>query len=596
MAENESQAPFDPVDLAKAVMQVAQQTQHTLLEFANQRHAAPVNPDPLGVLPVFQTFLMKLMGDPAAIFEAQMNAWTEYLRIWQQTARHFAGADAPDALATPKGDRRFRDPQWTENPFFDYLKQVYLLVAETVMQLVSRGKAGLDPKTAHKLEFYSRQIVDALAPNNFLMTNPEVIRKTLETGGSNLVHGLQNFLRDIDPKNGSLHVKMVDTAAFELGRNIATTRGAVVFQNDLMQLIQFEPATREVYRRPLLITPPWINKFYILDLQPRNSFIKWAVDRGYTVFVVSWVNPGAELAEKDFENYVFEGPLAALDAIEKATGERDINCIGYCIGGTLLGTALAYLRATGDTRVQSATFFTSLLDFSDVGDIGVFVDEEQVSHLEDEMNERGFLDGSEMASAFNMIRANDLIWSFVINNYLLGKDPAAFDLLFWNADSTRMPARMHSTYLRKMYLQNALREPGGLVIGDEPIDLRKIDVPACFVSTVEDHIAPWKTTYLGAQLLSGPVEFLLGKAGHVAGIVNPPGPKQYGHFTGPAPVGLTSEQWLARATAQEGSWWLRWAEFIERFAGDKVPARIPGTGTLPIIEPAPGSYVKVRLN
>ena len=342
--------------------------------------------------------------------------------------------------------------------------------------------------------------------------------------------------------------------------------------------------------------PPWINKYYILDLQPRNSLIKWAVDQGLTVFVISWVNPDERLAEKDFDDYVREGPLAALDAIEAATGERSINAIGYCLGGTLLAATLALMQARGDDRIHAATFFTAMLDFAAPGDLGVFIDEDQIKTLEQTMHERGYLDGAEMATTFNMLRANDLIWSFVVNNYLLGKQPVAFDLLYWNSDSTRMPARMHSTYLRKMYLENAFCKPGGISVDGTPIDLRQVSIPTCFISAVEDHIAPWKSTFAGATLFSGPVDFILSKAGHIAGIVNPPGPRQYGHYTGPTPRGLTADEWLAQATNYDESWWPKWASWIGALSGEQVPARIPGSGQLQVIEDAPGSYVSQRLS
>ena len=450
-------------------------------------------------------------------------------------------------------------------------------------------------RPAHKVAFYTRQFVDAMAPTNFALTNPEVLRATLESGGANLVEGLRNFLADIDPVTGQLRTSMVDKSGFRLGDNIAASPGAVIFQNELMQLLQYAPSTAQVHRRPLLIIPPWINKFYVLDLQPANSFIRWAVGRGHTVFVISWINPDASLRDKDFDDYMMQGPLAALDAIAKATGEPDINAIGYCIGGTLLGATLAYMRAKGDTRIHAATFFTAMLDFSEPGDLGVFIDEQQLSSLEQTMAKRGYLDGKEMASTFNLLRANDLIWSFVVNNYLLGKSPAPFDLLYWNADSTRMPACMHSTYLRTMYQDNLLCQPGGMSIADTPLDLRAIALPTCFVSTLEDHIAPWKSTYQGARLLGGDVKFILGKAGHVAGIINPPGPRAYGHLEGPAPRTLTAEDWLAAAKAVPGSWWTTWDTWISAFAGDDVAARQPGDGALPVLEPAPGSYVKLRL-
>ncbi|TMH64290.1 MAG: class I poly(R)-hydroxyalkanoic acid synthase, partial [Betaproteobacteria bacterium] len=420
--------------------------------------------------------------------------------------------------------------------------------------------------------------VDALAPSNFLMTNPQVLRETLASGGQNLVRGLNNLLADIEKGGGQLRISMTDETAFQLGRNVATSPGKVVYQTELMQLIQYQPATSQVYRRPLVIIPPWINKYYILDLREKNSFIRWAVERGHTVFVLSWVNPDAKLAQKGFDDYMVEGPLAALDAVARATGQREVNVIGYCLGGTLLGATLGYLAAKGDERVKSATYFVSLLDFSQPGELGVFIDEQQVANLEKKMNERGYLDGSEMAGTFNLLRANDLVWSVVVNNYLMGKDPFPFDLLYWNADSTRMPARMHSYYLRNMYLKNLMGVPGG-------INLKGV------ISTVEDHIAPWKTTYKGARYLGGPVRFVLGGSGHIAGIVNPPAAKKYHYWANDA-LPASAEEWFAGAKQQPGSWWEDWQGWIDALnGGEKVPARIPANA----LEDAPGSYAMMRL-
>jgi polyhydroxyalkanoate synthase len=449
---------------------------------------------------------------------------------------------------------------------------------------------GLDAKTAQKVDFYTRQFVDAMAPSNFVMTNPEVLRLTAESRGENLVRGLENLLSDLERGDGRLQISMTDRSAFKVGENLAVTPGKVVFENALMQLIQYAPATETVARRPLLIVPPWINKYYILDLKPANSFVKWAVEQGHTVFMVSWVNPDATLAAKSFEDYMLEGPLAALDAIERATGEREVNIIGYCLGGTLTACLLSWMQAKGDDRIKSATFFTTLTDFAEPGELSVFIDEEQLAALESKMNEKGYLEGSAMATTFNMLRANDLIWSFVVNNYLKGQDPFPFDLLYWNSDSTRMPAAMHSYYLRNMYQKNLLREPGGLTMAGVPIDLGTIKTPSFFVSTREDHIAPWKATYAATQLFGGPVRFCLAGSGHIAGVVNPPTAVKYNHWTS-TKTPKTPDAWLESATAVEGSWWPEWQKWVARHAGGKVPARVPGAGGLPAIEDAPGRYV-----
>jgi polyhydroxyalkanoate synthase len=426
------------------------------------------------------------------------------------------------------------------------------------------------------------------------MTNPEVLRTTIDTGGENLIRGLHNMLDDLERGKGQLAVKMTDLEKFKLGENIAVTPGKVIYQNALMQLVQYTPTTETVRRRPLLIMPPWINKFYILDLRPTNSFIRWAVAQGHTVFVVSWVNPDAALAQKEFVNYMDEGPFAALEAIEQATGEREVNVIGYCIGGTLLATTLAYMAKKGDRRFASATYFTTMVDFAESGELSVFIDEEQIQALESRMAKQGYLEGGDMAQTFNMLRANDLIWSFVVNNYLLGKEPFPFDLLYWNSDATRMPSAMHSFYLRNMYQENRLVRPGGISIHHEPIDLTEIKTPTFILATKEDHIAPWKSSYSATQLYKGPVKFCLAGSGHIAGVVNPPEAKKYAYWTNPK-LPKSPEAWFQAATQTEGSWWGEWDKWIQKFSGGTVPARQPGDGKLKPIEDAPGSYVKLRI-
>jgi poly[(R)-3-hydroxyalkanoate] polymerase subunit PhaC len=494
-------------------------------------------------------------------------------------------------IEPPAGDRRFRDVAWTDNTLFDFIKQSYLLTARWLQNAV-RDVEGIDERTARKVDFYTRQFVDATAPSNFLMTNPEVLRATIESRGKNLLNGLKNLLDDLERGNGRLAIKMTDMEAFRIGENIAVTPGKVVYQNDLLQLIQYNPTTENVKRRPLLIIPVWINKFYILDLRPNNSFIRWAVSQGHTVFVISWVNPDERLAAKTFTDYMVEGPLAALDAIEQATGEREANVIGYCLGGTLLASTLANMAAKHDNRIKSATYFVTMVDFADAGELSVFIDEEQLSALEERMNAKGYLEGRDMAATFKILRANDFIRSSVVNNYLLGKSPSPFDLLYWNADSTRMPAAMHSFYLRNMYQENLLAKAGGISLDGVPIDLRKIGTPSFLLSTREDHIAPWRSTYAAPQLYRGPVKFVLSASGHIAGVVNPPGGK-YGHWENEKNP-PTAEEWLGTATAHPDSWWPAWERWISHYAGGEVPARHPGDGKLTPIEDAPGSYVKVR--
>ncbi len=585
----------DPAELSKAMTNIAERSQRVVTEFlARQASESGMGmADPLHIGNAFIEMTAKMMSDPAKLMEAQLTLWQDYMTLWQNTAQRMMGADTRPFVEPDRGDRRFKDELWQDNEVFDFIKQSYLLTARW-MQGVVTNVEGLDDKTAKKVDFYTRQFVDAMAPSNFVLTNPEVLRATIESGGENLLKGLNNLLEDLERGKGQLNIRMTDLEAFKIGENIAVTPGKVVFQTDLMQLIQYSPSTDTVAKTPLMIIPPWINKYYILDLRPKNSYIKWCVDQGHTVFVLSWVNPDEHLATKSFEDYMREGPLAALDAIAKATGEKKINAVGYCLGGTLLATTLAYMAAKNDDRITSATFLTTMTDFAEAGELGVFIDEEQLAALEERMNARGYLDGSEMATTFNMLRANDLIWSFVVNNYLLGKDPFPFDLLYWNSDSTRMPAAMHSFYLRRMYQENKLVEPGGIEIAGVPIDLRKIKVPCYFLSTREDHIAPWKSTYAATQVFSGPVKFVLSASGHIAGVVNPPAAGKYCFWTN-AKQPKKPDAWLEGAKQEDGSWWPDWQKWVARHAGEQIPARKPGDGDLQPLEDAPGSYVKVRL-
>ena len=584
----------DPAEIGRSMADIAERSQRIVSEWLKRQADANHSPDPLNIASAFMEMTARLIASPGHLVEAQLGFWRDYMSLWQNTTRRIMGIETQPVIDAPSTDRRFKDDAWKENEVFDFIKQSYLLSARYVQDVVKQVD-GLDAKTAQKVDFYARQFVDAMSPSNFLLTNPEVLRKTAETGGENLLKGLNNLLSDLEQGKGKLRIKMTDMEAFRLGENIGVSPGKVVYQNDLMQLIQYTPSTEMVLKRPLLIAPPWINKFYILDLRPRNSFVRWAVSQGHTVFMISWVNPDAKLAEKNFEDYMQEGYLAALDAIERATGEREVNAIGYCLGGTLLSSTLAYMAAKKDDRIKSATFFVTLTDFEDAGELGVFIDEEQLKALEEKMNKRGYLEGAEMATTFNMLRANDLIWSFVVNNYLLGNDPFPFDLLYWNADSTRMPAKMHSFYLRKMYQENLLSKPGGITLSGVPIDLRKIKTPAYFLSTREDHIAPWKSTYRGTQLLSGPKRFVLAASGHIAGVVNPPDSGKYSHWINKDLPG-DAEEWFKGATEMAGSWWPDWHRWVTALGKEQVPARIPGRGKLKAIEDAPGSYVKVRLS
>lgn len=579
----------DPAELTATVAKIAEKSQQIVTRFL-EHQGQTVSADPFNIGSAFFEMTAHMMGNPEKVFQAQASLWQGYMDLWQNTVRAMSGEEVEPVVEPESGDRRFRHEDWEENSVFDFIKQSYLLTSRWFQATVSEVE-GMDEKTAQKVDFHTRHFMDAFSPSNFVLSNPEVLRATLETKGENLVQGLDNMIADLDRgEPGRLDITMTDHDAFKIGENIAVTPGKVVFQNELLQLIQYAPTTKKVKRRPLLILTPWINKFYILDLSPKNSFIKWALDQGHTLFIVSWVNPDEKLSHKSFEDYMFEGPLAALDAIEKATGEREVNAIGYCIGGTLLAATMAYMAEKKDTRIKSATFFTTLMDFSDPGELGVFIDETQLATLEEKMQSRGYLEGREMATTFNMLRANDLIWSFVVNNYLLGKDPFPFDLLHWNADSTRMPADMHSFYLRNMYLENNLVKPGGITLGGVPIDLGRIKTPTFILSTREDHIAPWKTTYTATRLLSGPVKFVLAASGHIAGVINPPQSGKYCYWTHSRNA-KDPDKWLETANQSEGSWWPEWEKWIAKHGGGQVPARIPGDGELEAIEDAPGSYV-----
>jgi polyhydroxyalkanoate synthase len=584
----------DPVQWSRTMAEIAERSQRLVLDFIGRQSSGGGigMADPLNIGQAFLEMTTRLMADPGKLMQAQVTLWQDYMKLWQRTAERFLGGSSEPMVEPVPGDRRFKDAAWTDSTLFDYIKQSYLLTARWLQSTVKEVE-GLDAKTAKKIDFYTRQFVDAMAPSNFVLTNPEVLRSTIESSGENLVNGLKNMLDDLERGNGRLMIKMTDLDAFKVGENIAVTPGKVIYQNDLMQLLQYDPTTPKVKRRPLLIIPPWINKFYILDLRPRNSFIKWAVDQGHTVFVVSWVNPDERLAQKRFDDYMLQGPLAALDAMEQATGEREANVIGYCLGGTLLAATLAYMTAKGDDRIASATYFVALTDFAEPGELSVFIDEDQLHSLEERMKGHGFLEGSDMATTFNMLRANDLIWSFVVNNYLMGKEPFPFDLLYWNSDSTRMPAAMHSFYLRNMYQQNKLVVPGGISICGVPIDLTRITVPSFLLSTKEDHIAPWKSTYAATQIYKGPVKFCLAASGHIAGIVNPPGQGKYGHWEN-TELPKSPDDWFKTATYENDSWWTSWEKWIAEYAGGDVPARKPGDGKLEPIENAPGSYVKVK--
>ncbi len=581
--------------LAEELTDIAERSQRLIADFtenAEKLNAGETQQEFMLIGQTFMQYAMKLAENPIQMLEAQADLWAQYSTLWQNTLQRMTGNEAEPVATPDAGDRRFKDAEWSNNIIFDYIKQSYLLTSRWLVDQTGHTE-GLEPHLAKKVDFFTRQFVDAISPTNFVATNPTVLKETLETRGENLLKGLQNILSDMERGHGQLRISQTDMEAFSVGENIAVTPGQVVFQNELMQLIHYEPTTETQFETPLLIIPPWINKFYILDLRPENSFIKWVTDQGHSVYVISWINPTEELRHKDFTSYMMDGPLAALEAIKTDIGVQKVNAIGYCLGGTLLSATLAYAAKKNMDSFASATFFTTLVDFEKAGELSVFVDEDQIQAIERKMREKGFLDGAEMASTFNSLRSNDLIWSFVVSNYLMGKEPFPFDLLFWNSDSTRLPEAMHSFYLRNMYQKNLMREPGGISMGNVPINLGDIDVPTYFLATKEDHIAPWPGVYQGMKRFGGESKFVLAASGHIAGVINPPAAEKYSYWTNEQKLDEQGD-WLESSVEKPGSWWIDWQSWILSNTGLKVPARIPGKGKLSRIEAAPGSYVKVR--
>jgi polyhydroxyalkanoate synthase len=544
------------------------------------------------VIKTFSTVAEYWLSDQDRASDLQKKMAKGYLDLWGSTVRRMAGEQAPPAIEPAPRDKRFRDPEWKSNQFFDFVLQLYLLTTQWAQELVKNAE-GVDPHTRKKAEFYVQQIINAIAPSNFVLTNPEVLRETLASNGDNLVRGMKMLAEDIEAGQGTLRIRQSDPSNLVVGVNMATTPGKVIYQNELMQLIQYTPTTENVLRTPLLIVPPWINKFYILDLRPEKSYIKWCVDQGITVFVISWVNPDKELGKKTFDDYMKQGPLTAMDIIEKVTGEMKVHTAGYCVGGTLLASTLAWLAEKRRVRVSSATFFAAQVDFTHAGDLLVFVDENQISALERDMQSTGVLEGSKMAMAFNMLRSNDLIWSYVVSNYLKGQPPSSFDLLHWNSDATRMPAANHSYYLRNCYLENRLSS-GSMVLDNTLLDLSKVKVPVYNLATREDHIAPADSVLYGSQFFGGPVKYVLSGSGHIAGVVNPPAADKYQYWTNDNTEDIKLADWIKGATEHKGSWWPDWRAWLESIDAETVPARAVGSEEMPPIEDAPGSYVRVR--
>jgi polyhydroxyalkanoate synthase subunit PhaC len=595
-ADTPSDKKFNPEAFAMNLARAMESSGQALAAYLKPReNGEPKDrpPNELGeVIKTFTTVAEYWLSDKNRATDLQVKMGKAYLDLWGSSVRRMAGEQPPPIIEPSPRDKRFKDPEWKSNQFFDFLVQLYLLTTQWAQELV-RDAEGIDSHTRKKAEFYVQQITNALAPSNFVLTNPEVLRETLASNGDNLVRGMKMLAEDIEAGHGTLRIRQSDPANLTVGVNMATTPGKVIFQNDLMQLIQYTPSTETVLRTPLLIVPPWINKFYILDLKPEKSFIKWCVDQGITVFVISWVNPDKRLGAKTFDDYMKEGPLAAMDVIEQATGELKVHTMGYCVGGTLLASTLAWLAEKRRQRVTSATFLAAQVDFSHAGDLLVFVDEGQISALERDMQASGILEGSKMAMAFNMLRSNDLIWSYVVSNYLKGQPPSAFDLLHWNSDATRMPAANHSYYLRNCYLENRL-STGSMVLDNTLLDLSKVMVPVYNLATREDHIAPAQSVLYGSQFFGGPVKYVLSGSGHIAGVVNPPAAGKYQYWTNDNTKDVTLADWIKGAQEHRGSWWPDWRNWLANIDAEEVPARAVGSDALPPIEDAPGSYVRAR--
>jgi polyhydroxyalkanoate synthase len=553
---------------------------------------AGLQPDPFHVAPALTDVMGRLIAQPDRLVRAQADLFQRYLELWQSAARRAGGESVEPVVRPEKGDKRFNDPDWAENPVFDVIKQSYLLTSNWLNGLVAEVE-GADPMSKRRVEFFMKMLTDAFSPSNFLASNPAALREAMASRGESLVKGMENFALDLTRGGGQLAISQTDYEMFKIGENVATAPGKVVFQNEILQLLQFNPTTEQVHEIPLLIFPPWINKFYILDLRPENSMIRWLTDQGFTVFVASWVNPDPALAGKTFEDYMHQGIYAATEAAMSQAGVDRVNTVGYCIGGTLLSSSLAHMAAKNDQRISSATFFAAQQDFAEAGDLLLFTNEDWLGDLEKQMDAAGgVLSGQAMAETFNSLRANDLIWSFFVNNYLMGKEPKPFDLLFWNSDQTRMPKALHLFYLRKFYGENALSK-GELVLDNVKLDLKNVKTPVYVQSSKEDHIAPARSVYRGARLFGGPVTFTLAGSGHIAGVINAPVANKYQHWTN-SDLPESVEQWMGGAVETPGSWWPHWAQWLRAKSGDLVPARDPAKGKFTPIEDAPGSYVKVK--
>lgn len=539
---------------------------------------------------ILSTIYSNYLKEPDKILKSQIELWTNLTKIWSNVLGNYLGEKSPPLYDSQARDRRFKDKAWEDSIYFNFLKQSYLYTADWSKKFVDSLEVK-DLAEKRKLNFINQQIINAISPTNFVFTNPEVIKATVESEGENLVNGFENLIRDLDNSKKYLNITTSDHEKFELGRNIATSEGNVIYRNELMELIHFKPMAKKIYDIPILLVPAWINKYYIFDLSSDNSFIKWQLEQGYDVFVISWVNPGSSLADKKFEDYMLDGAIRAIDIVSQASGEGRISLMGYCLGGTLLVATLAYLAAKGeDKNIVSLSLLTTLVDFSDVGDMAMFIDEKKIDYLEDYMEKKGYFDSDDMVAIFSILRANDLIWSFVVNNYLLGNNPLPFDILYWNSDSTRLPATAHSFYLRNMYLRNSLIKPNGIILDGVAIDVRKINTSIYLLSTKEDHIAPWKTTYNFVNSISGDKEFVLSASGHIAGVINPPIKNKYCHWTNSNNEN-DPEKWFNNAKQHDGSWWPNWSKWQSSFMGEKISNK---KWHFKSLGKAPGDYVEMK--
>ncbi len=586
----------DSDNLKQNLSKLEELTQRFVQVVNNKRHVNPAlnGPGPDLVMKASAAYWQAMLDNPSKLMEQQIAYWGQTLSHFVEAQKAMSAKNFALNDAEPSKDRRFSNPQWTSNPYFRLIRQQYETNVETIRKSVSEIE-GLPTKDRQRLEYFTDQITDMMAPTNFFGTNPDALERAVETEGQSLITGLENLIADLEANDGELIVKLADETAFEVGGNIATTKGKVVFRNDLMELIQYSPTTDEVYETPLVIFPPWINKFYILDLKEQNSLIKWITDQGYTLFVVSWVNPDSSHAEVGLEDYIEQGYLKAFDVAKEITDHPQVNAIGYCIAGTTLSLTLSLLKKRGDTTIKSATFFTALTDFSDQGEFTPFLQNDFIDGIEEQVAQTGMLESFIMARTFSYLRSNDLIYRPAIKSYMMGEAPPAFDLLYWNGDGANLPAKMVVEYLRGLCQRNEFATDGFQLFG-ETLHLRDVDVPLCSVACETDHIAAWKDCYRGVQQMgSEDKTFILSQSGHIAGIVNPPSKDKYGHYTN-EDLSLINEDWFASATFQKGSWWPRWENWLRPLAGAKVPARSPGDSGYEVLMDAPGSYVLRRAN